>query len=169
MHFKKIQLVLILLVSMFGLMFVARGKTTPTPKISVNFTNINTRDLLKILAEHTHKNVIISDKINSKVTLNLTDVSWQEAFNTVLTMQGLVKRETGKVIIINVADELSKNEQLIPPPKIFSLRYVSADSVSKLLKPAGILSPHGKSAIDVSTNSLVITDTDDKSWLLKSC
>ncbi|MDR1057616.1 MAG: STN domain-containing protein [Coxiellaceae bacterium] len=41
----------------------------------------------------------MSDKVNGKVTVDLHDVSWGEALDSILQMQGLIKHETDNVIM----------------------------------------------------------------------
>lgn len=130
-------------------------------QISLDFVEINTRDLLKILAEQGDKSIVISEKIAGKITVKLHNVSWREALDSILQMQGLIKHETDKVIVIATLDELNKNEQVLLQQQVFNPRYVSADNLAKLLKPAGVLSNRGKSGADIGSNSLVVADTTD--------
>lgn len=167
MGFKKRQFLFLLLFSIFSVVFLAIASHAMTSSISVNFNNIKTRDLLQLLAEYSNKSIVISDKINGQTTINLHDITWRDALDTVLRLQGLVKHETDKVIIIMMADEVNKNEQLVPPPAVFNLRYVAAENVAKLLRPAGALSSYGKIGVVANTNSLVITDTVDKITIIK--
>jgi len=162
MHSKKLLFLLVLHIFIFCMALPVTSSATTTAQISVDLVNIDTRDLLKMLAEYSNKSVVMSEKINSKITVNLRDISWREALDTVLQMQGLVKHETANVIMIAPADEVIKNEQLISQPTVFNLRHASADNISKLLKPAGALSSYGKSGVEVKSNSLIIADTDDK-------
>lgn len=138
-----------------------------TQQISVNFSNIKTYDLLHILTEHSGKSVIISEKIGGKISINLRKVSWREALDTVIQMQGLVKRETANVIVIAPPGELDKKEQAILQPTVFNLHHSSADNISKILGPAGVLSPIGKAGAEARTNMLVVADTSDKIAALK--
>ncbi len=161
MYLKKILSYVFIIGVFAGAIPVACGALSEG-KISLDFVDIKVRDLLKILAESASKNIIISEKINGKITVNLRNVSWYEALATVLQMQNLIKYETGRVITVVTAEELSKNEQSIFRPAVLNLHYASAESISKILKPAGILSPQGKSEADVGSNSLVIADTGDK-------
>jgi len=130
-------------------------------QISLDFVEIKTRDLLKILAEHANKNIIISEKVNGKITVSLHNVSWREAIDIVLKMQGLVKQETDSVLLITTLTELSNHEQSALPLAVFNPHYISADNFSKLLKPAGVLSNQGKSGADGGSNSLVVADTSE--------
>lgn len=139
-----------------------------TQQISANFAHIKTRDLLRILTEHSGKSVIISEKIGGKVNVNLRKVSWHEALETVLQMQGLAKRETASVIVIAPTNEIDKKEQLVVQPTVFNLHHTSADSISKILGPAGVLSPVGKAGAEARTNMLVVADTSDKIAALKN-
>lgn len=162
MDLKRALFWLVTLLSIFYLPMSVARSVPATAKISANLIDIKTRDLLKLLTEHANKSVIISEKITGKVTVDLRELSWREALDAVLQMQGLVKQETAKVMIIVPVEELSKNDSLISSPKIFNLRYLSADGVAKLLKPAGILSTQGRSGVEAKTNSLVVVDTDER-------
>ena len=71
------------------------------------------------------------------------------------------------MVSIITLDELNKNEQTILRSAIFNLHYVSAESISKVLKPAGLLSTHGKLGAEAGSNSLVIADTGDKIMAVK--
>ena len=133
-----------------------------TQQISANFPNIKIRDLLHLLAEYSGKNIIISEKISGKTSINLRKTSWREALDIILQMQGLVKRETANAIIITSIDDLGKQGQLVLQPTVFNLHHTSADNIAKILGPAGILSHSGKVAAETRTNMLVVADTKDK-------
>lgn len=141
--------------------FLLLGTESFGVQFSFDFTAIKTSDLLKIIGKHANKSVIVSDKVGGEITLNLRKVSWREALDAVLQMQGLVKQETANVIIILPAEDLNKNGQSLLRSNVFNLRYASADNLAKLLKPSGVLSEHGKSGALTDTNSLVVADTSD--------
>jgi type IV pilus assembly protein PilQ len=134
-------------------------------QISVNFPNIQTRDLLHLLTEHSGKNVIISEKVSGKISVNLHKTPWREALDIVLQMRGLVKRETANVIFIAPISELDNKEL---QSKAFNLSYASADSVSKMLGSSGLLSSLGKAGAETRTNKLVVADNPDKIEALKN-
>lgn len=136
-------------------------------QITVSFVNIKTRDLLHILAKHANKSVLVSEKIGGKVSVNLHQVSWREVLDTVLRMQGLVKQESASVIMIASPEELAKQDSSVVQPAVFNLYHASADNISKILGPAGVLSSSGKVGAETRTNRLVVTDTNDKIEALK--
>lgn len=133
--------------------------------ITANFINIKTRDLIQLLAEKSGKSVIISEKVNGKINIDLHSTSWREALDIVLQMQNLVKRETANAIFIAPVGELSNREVQL---EAFNLSHASADSVSKMLGSAGALSQSGKAGAELRTNQLVVADTSDKVAALKN-
>ncbi|CAL7961943.1 STN domain-containing protein [Gammaproteobacteria bacterium] len=159
---------IILFLFMMVLNNVVLAASDATQQVSVNFTNIKTCDLLHILTEHSGKSVIISEKIGGKINVSLRKTSWHEVLDTVLQMHGLVKRETANVITIAPLGELDKKEQIATQPTVFNLHHTSADSISKILGPAGVLSSSGKASAEVRTNMLVVADTSDKIAALKN-
>src|SRR3972149_10367236 len=116
MNSKKLLFLFAPYIFIFCMTLPVTSNATIASKISVDLVNIDTRDFLKMLAEYSNKSVVMSEKINRKITVNLRDISWREALDTVLQMQGLVKHETANVIMIAPADEVIKNEQLISQP-----------------------------------------------------
>lgn len=138
------------------------------PQISADFTNIKIYDLLHLLTEQSGKSVVISEKINGKISINLKKVSWREALDVVLQSQNLNKRETDNVIIIDQQGEPGKTIQQNTGPTVFNLQHVSADSIAKILGPVGALSSFGKVGAETRTNALMVSDTDEKIKNLKN-
>ena len=163
----KKTLLLIFVISVFCWVLPIVSGATPETKISLDFVDIKVRDLLKILAEVAHKNIVISNKIDGKITIDLRNISWQEALTTILQMQDLTKQETDRVITVITTEELSKNGQAMMRSAVFNVRYVSADNVAKILKSSGILSSYGRVEAEASSNLLMVADTSDKLAAIK--
>src|SRR5690349_13335002 len=53
-------------------------------KLSFYFQNIDIRSLLQLLAKQAKANFIISDAVKGSMTLNLKDVTWDQAFKIIL-------------------------------------------------------------------------------------
>ena len=70
-------------------------------RISLNFQNINIRAVLQLLADFTGINMVVSDKVQGDITLRLNDIPWDQALDIILTTQGLDKRKTGNVMLID--------------------------------------------------------------------
>ncbi len=138
---------------------------TKDDQLSLNFHNIPTQDLLALLADFKHVNLVMSNAISGNLTLRLDNVTWQDALNTVLTMQGLGKREQKNVLFIAPTQEIALQEaqngelqalttQLIP------IHYAKAADLNTLLqnKANGLLSDRGSVTVDERTNQLWIKD-----------
>ena len=130
-------------------------------QISINFQHIKIRDLLYLLAEHSGKNIIISENISGKTTINLRETSWREALDITLQMQGLGKTETANTIIIAPIGEFEHKGKFFQPT-VLNLHHTSASDIAKILAPSGLLSQSGKITAESRTNKLVIADASNK-------
>lgn len=149
-------------------------KTNNKNNLSFYFQNVEVRTLLQLIAKSSGLNFIISDEVKGTVTLNLKDVTWQQALAVVLKTQGLSSRRVGNVIYISTIEEITSNEtkqmksedalaNLAPlSSKFITLKYSTAKDIAEILKGSGnsLLSSRGQVAIDSRTNSLIIKDTE---------
>ncbi len=141
--------------------------------LSFYFQNIEVRSLLQLIAKSSGFNFIISDMVKGNVTLNLKNVTWQQALSVILKTQGLTSRQVGNVIYVSTIEDITTNEtkllqsevaisNILPLKSAFvSLKYAAAKDVAEVLKGAtgNLLSPRGQVSLDSRTNSLIIRDT----------
>ena len=59
---------------------------------SFHFSNIPVRSALQLIAEQGNFNLVLSDSVQGTITLNLDDVTWQQALDIVLRLKGLRQR-----------------------------------------------------------------------------
>jgi len=131
------------------------------PLISLDFSSIATRNLIQLLAQFAHKNVIISDHVKGNISIKLDQVSWNEALTLILQMQGLSKHETKRVIFITpTADATFTTNAII------KLNHADAAELAELLNKQPDFA--GKISADARTNSLLIHDAAEKIALLKN-
>lgn len=71
------------------------GQSQTKRAISIELTNADIRDVLRLIAEVGNVNIIIGDDVKGRVTLKLTDVPWDQALDLVLQALGL-----GRVTIL---------------------------------------------------------------------
>ena len=153
-------------------MFPYTGK-----RISLNFQDIEVREVLAIIAEFTGLNLVASDSVQGSVTLNLEDVPWDQALDLVLRSHGLASRKNGNVLVVAPASELSSMErqeletqvqmQELAPlvTEYLQVRYAKAASLAAMLRGEeglGLLSERGRVSIDERTNTLIIQDTRER-------
>lgn len=81
-------------------------------KLSLNFQDVEVRDVLQIMANYVGFNLVASDSISGSITLRLNSVPWDQALDLVLRTNGLDKRQNGNVLLIAPAAELAAQEQL---------------------------------------------------------
>ncbi|CAM3389288.1 type IV pilus secretin PilQ [Halomonas lysinitropha] len=146
-------------------------------RITLNFQDIEVRSVLAIIADFTGLNLVASDSVTGRVTLNLEDVPWDQALDLVLKSHGLASRQDGNVIVVAPASELARMERqeleareqmetLAPLTSEFiQVKYAKADDLAALLRSEGgfgLLSERGRVAVDPRTNTLLVQDTADQ-------
>lgn len=154
----------------------ASGKKYYTgKKLTLNFQNIPVRAVLQILADFTHKNIVVSGGVGGNITLRLHDVPWDEALDIILKTQGLAMQKSGDVIMIAPAVEFARQEQqqlkaqsqvqqLVPLDTAYmQINYAKASQLAALIKSqkSSLLSSRGTVTTDQRTNTLIVHDTDD--------
>lgn len=118
-------------------------------KLSLNFQRVDVRDVLKVIADFTGKNIVVSDSVSGSVTLGLKDVPWDQALDVIMKSKGLDMRVNGSVISIAPAEEFAAKEkaQLTAEAEretletlrteVFSLRYQKAMDFRNMLLGGG--------------------------------
>lgn len=144
--------------------------------ISLNFQNISIRAVLQLIAEFTHINIVVSDKVQGNITLQLHDIPWDQALDIILTTQGLDKRQTGNVILIDTKASLDimeeqqlKSQQVIQKlepihSELLQVNYAKAVDIAMLIKDRqnSLLSEQGKISVDIRTNTIWVQDSNTK-------
>lgn len=81
-------------------------------KLSLNFQDIEIRDVLQIIANYVGFNLVASDSVSGTITLKLDDVPWDQALDLVLQTNGLDKRQNGNVLMVAPTAELAEQDRL---------------------------------------------------------
>jgi len=146
-------------------------------RLSLNFQDIEVRAVLATLAEFTGLNLVASDSVSGRITLNLNDVPWDQALALILQSQGLASREQGNVIVVAPASELADLErqeietrnqrQTLAPlvTEFIEVKYARAEDLAQLLRGGdgfGLLTDRGRVSIDQRTNTLLVQDTAEQ-------
>ena len=145
-------------------------------RISLSFQNISIRSVLQLLADFTGINIVVSDKVQGNITLKLNDIPWDQALDIILTTQGLDKRQTANVMLIDTKASLDKMEEqqlksqqiierLAPiRSELLQINYAKAADIAILIKDKqnSLLSEKGKISVDTRTNTIWIQDSGTK-------
>jgi type IV pilus assembly protein PilQ len=137
-------------------------------RISLEFKDIDMQNLLRLFADISHKNIVVSDDVKGKVTIALRNVPWDQAFALILKTHGLGMEESGNIIRVAPEAELEKERKealdaqkaraLLEPLRVrlIPVNYALAGDVSDKLKD--ILSDRGVVTVDARTNVLIVKD-----------
>ena len=125
--------------------------------ISLNLQDVQLASVFKIIAQKSPYNIIVSPKIDRKISIHLDHVTWREALDSLVKNNGLVCLEEPHILTIITKDELPDETSRLKT-ELFKLRYQPASQIVQQIKELGILSKHGKIAADLNANNLSITD-----------
>lgn len=142
-------------------------------KITFNIKDLPVADILNMIADASGFNIIITDEINTKppLSLNLTNIPWDQALDTILGLNKLVAKKNGVILMVTTyekaAEEQKKEyearklkEKEVPlVTKVFPISYATTKEMLTILKD--YITKRGKLNHDDRTNSLIVKDTAD--------
>lgn len=134
----------------------------PKNPITIDFEDAEIKDVLRVLSEMSGVNIIYAADLRGFVTIHLDQVPFNEVFNTILAMQGLVAQQMGSnVIRILTPETLSLDRgRSVVNYKTYVLNYGKAAEIAAHLGAVRI-SPNAKVTVDERNNALVVTDTPE--------
>ncbi len=128
--------------------------------ISINFENVDIRDVIRILANKAQVNMIVGPDIQANVNMQLNNVSWERALTVILSTYGLTYKEEEGLVRIMTLEQLQAEEEKIPlETQIITLNFARAGEIKSNFE--NMLSPRGRIDINSRTNSLIIVDIPD--------
>jgi type IV pilus assembly protein PilQ len=137
-------------------------------KISLEFKDADIKNVFRLLAEVSGKNIVVTDDVNRKVTIRLTEVPWDQAMQLLIDTNGLDKEEIGNVIRISTADRLKSDrdkriaanraqEDLEPlQTAYFNINYAHVKDLEPKVKQ--FLTKRGQVTTDNRSNTIVVKD-----------
>lgn len=121
----------------------------PSPEalpITLNMVGVDVRQALEMLSRESTKNVLVSPGVSGSVTINLRDVTFEQALTAILRLCNLQARREADIIYIYTPQELAElNQQQLDGPKlirVYRLNYTRSTDVARMIRP--FLSPTGK-------------------------
>jgi len=123
--------------------------------ISLNVTQMDLQDVLRLVAEKANLNIIISKEVAGTVTLRLKNVDLWQALGAILETNGFTYREEKGIIrVVKLGEVVEEKPMLVT--EVIPLIYAPAEEMKKASQH--LLSSSGTMEIDVRGNALVITD-----------
>lgn len=132
--------------------------SNPAELISIEFNEADIQSAFKILALKGNVNIVASPQVTGKVTMQLRDVPWMNAFETIVKTYGFSYEQKGNIYEILTPEALQarKAETEILVREAFTLEYAQIDQVAAALKKA--LTTQASVEPLAGSNQIVITD-----------
>lgn len=121
-------------------------------RVTLDYRDAELSNVLRSLSYSYNLNLVTSSDVKGKVTVNLKDVTIEEALEAILTANGLSYSRRGNVVYINPGTAESAALLSVPIP----LKYMRAADAQNLLRK--VLSTKGDIKADDVSNTLVVTD-----------
>ena len=126
--------------------------------------------VLQALADFGERNIVIAPDVSGQISLQLTNVPWKQAMQTVLSSVGLLQETRGSVLFVHTRAwltnrqaqqeaEKQKRQQALPlKAQSVPLHYADASELAKAGEK--LLSTRGVLTVDKRTNRLLVRDDE---------
>ncbi|MCM2303305.1 MAG: type IV pilus secretin PilQ, partial [Elusimicrobia bacterium] len=134
----------------------------PRDIVTLDFDNTDIRDVIRLLAAKAKVNIVFGPDVAGSLTLHLTDVPFNEAFRTALSMMKLTTDQVGDNIlrVITPAELTKQRTTSTATTKVYVLNYSKAAEVKATIDSVRTAEGRtGNSTADVKTNTLIVTDS----------
>ncbi len=140
------------------------------PNISFDFKDADIKNVLRLIADISGKNMIISESVTGKVTLKLDNIPVDEAMELILDTHGLGSIVTNNIIRIETLERLKtiNEEKLLTRKshedvvdleiKTFDVSYSKASDMVSFIKQLKVLSDRGNITAFKLTNKVTVKD-----------
>jgi len=134
----------------------------PRDIVTLDFDNTDIRDVIQLLAAKAKVNIVFGSDVTGSLTLHLTDVPFNEAFRTALSMMKLTTDQVGENIlrVITPAELTKIRTTSTAITKVYVLNYAKASEVKSTIDSVRSAEGRtGSSTADPKTNTLIVTDS----------
>jgi type IV pilus assembly protein PilQ len=144
-------------------------------KISLDLQEVDIRNVLRLLADVTGKNIVVEPNVTGKVTLKVDNVPWDQVLELILKINDLDSVMEGNVIRIATAekikseldrkkDEVEAQKELAAAARdlgditteYLQVNYADVNDISAQIQ--NIKSDKGSISVDGRTNLIIFTD-----------
>jgi type II secretory pathway component GspD/PulD (secretin) len=110
---------------------------TPHGTVTLQAQGMDIVTLLELFSIKTQRNIVASEGVKGKVTVNLFDVPFDAALQAVLEVRGFASRQEGDFILVYTKKELAEldaaRRQMVS--RVFSLEFLGAQDAEAFAKP----------------------------------
>lgn len=147
---------IISLISFFPLKLIYPQEAPPEKPVieSLEFREVDIKDVLRQLSKQFNLNIIFSEKVLGLITVQLSNVTLDEALDSIITINGFTYTKKDNVLKVTTPEEAEREGK---QTKLFRLNNADALTLKESLHK--VLTPDGSIEADSRSNSLIITDT----------
>jgi len=126
--------------------------------ISLNVTQMELPDVLRLIAEEAKVSIIISKDVTGPVTVHLKNVNLWQALTAILQVNGFTYREEKGIIrVVKLGEAIEAKRVLLT--EVIGLKYAKAEDMKKVSQH--LLSSSGTMETNLRSNALIITDSTE--------
>ena len=141
-------------------------------RISLDFVNADIHSIFRLISHVSRLNIVASDDVQGQVTVRMTDVPWDMALAAVLQSKGLGSQRFGNIVRVAPIETIKSEQQAALEAKraiiemqdlsllVIPLNYVQASELQPQVE--ALLSSRGSIQVDVTSNQLVIQETEKR-------
>lgn len=142
--------------------------------VDLDFKDAELHNVIRLVAEVWGKNVVIPDDVKGTVSIKLTNVRVDQAFDVILKSKGLNWSYEGANIIrvMTMEQQKKEREELIArtqtkvkliqtETRLIPINYASAQDIAKAIE-SNVKSSRGKVTFDKRTNVIIYVDVPSK-------
>jgi type IV pilus assembly protein PilQ len=142
--------------------------------VDLDFKDADLHNVIRLVAEVWGKNVVIPDDVKGTITIKLTNVRVDRAFDVILKSKSLDwVNEGGNIIRIATLDQLGKEREemlartktevrMIPTEtRLIPINYANVEDIAKTIE-SNVMSSRGKVTFDKRTNVIIYVDVPSK-------
>jgi len=145
-------------------------RQSSAPNISFDFKDADIKNVLRLIADISGKNMIISETVSGRVTVKLDNIPLDEALELILETHGLGSIVTRNIIRIETLERIKaiNEEKLLTRKsheevvdleiKTFNVSYSKARDIVAFIKQLKILSNRGNITAFKLTNKVTVKD-----------
>lgn len=141
-------------------------RAPPGPRLTLKVKAIPVVELLRFLADFAGLNLVAGDEVSGKVTVDLKNVRWHQAFEAVARSRALHWELDGNVLLVTTARQhqrelearLGEREAMraLAPRKLRVLPVNYARAADLVPQMKLILGEDAKVSVDERTNTLIV-------------
>ncbi|WP_312628433.1 DNA uptake porin HofQ [Scandinavium sp.] len=151
-----------------GLIMMVFGALAKEKTVSLMVDDVPVTQVIQTLATLGERNIVIAPEVSGQISLQLNDVSWKQALQTVMSSAGLVLDTQSSILFVHTKAwlaeksalkdaERQKRSQALPlQGKSVILHYADAAELAKAGEK--LLSERGAMTVDKRTNRLLVRD-----------